>query len=288
MKGNSLNDLHSQYINGKITCDEFEGAMYSYFLYNQDKTCLSHWNHDEYEDYISWFYQRFKKIIDSYRDIGSSFEAFAGKYLLVSSKEYRVRITTDNITEYSAWSARVSEMYAHEETPGYFQENKNNVFLKLINGQKGRKSSRRILTLILKCYNYVSDDFIDKIAPMIGIDRNELARLITDIQKIRQKKDDAIYNLKERIYCLYYRCVVYEKRMSFIHENTASWEKLNSKLNNARKRLDNLRGRLKLIRTEATNSQVAEVIGVKKGTVDASLFILKARLKSLTDKSILN
>jgi hypothetical protein len=112
--------------------------------------------------------------------------------------------------------------------------------------------------------------------------------MIACIKKIRQKKDDAIYYLKERIYCQYYRCVVYEKRMSFIRENTASWEKLNLKLIKTRKRLENLRSRLRQTRTEATNSQVAEVIGVKKGTVDASLHILKDRLKALSDKSLLN
>jgi hypothetical protein len=285
---NSLNSLHSQYISGKLTRDEFEGAMYDYFLSNQDKTYLNHWNRNEYEDFISWFYQRFKKITDSYKDIGSSFEAFIGKYALISSREYKIRITTNNVTEYSAWSARVSEMYAHEETPGYFQENKKSVLLELIEGQNGRKSSRRILALVLKCYYYVSDDFIEKIAPKIGIDKKELARMIAHIKKIRQKKDDAIYYLKERIYSHYYRSVVYEKRMSFIRENTASWEKLNIKLLKTRKRLENLRGRLRQVRTEATNSQVAEVIGVKKGTVDASLYILKAKLKALSDKALLN
>jgi hypothetical protein len=154
MQKNYLNDLHSQYIDGKLRRPEFEGLLYSYFFSNQEKTCLSHWKRDEYEDYISWFYQRLKKAIDSYRDIGSSFESYMGKFILISSREYRVRVSTGNITEYSTWSARVSELYAREEPPSYINES-SGILSKLIDGQNGRKNTRRILALILKCYYYV-------------------------------------------------------------------------------------------------------------------------------------
>ena len=288
MHKNLLNDLHFQYVNGKIGRNEFESLLFSYFLSNQNKTCLSHWNRDEYEDYISWFYQRLKKVIDSYKDIGSSFEAFMGKFLLISSREYRVRITTNSVIEYSVWSSRVSEFYAHEEPPYYLPENNRNILEKLIEEQNGRKSSRRILALILKCYYYLSDDFIDKIAPKIGVKKNELSAMMENIRKIRQKKDDKIYLMKERIFSQYYRCAVYEKRLVYIQPNTVSWEKLNIKLIRARKRLEGMRKRLSMIRTEASNSQIAEVIGVKKGTIDASLYMLKTKLNLLSDKSMLN
>jgi hypothetical protein len=112
--------------------------------------------------------------------------------------------------------------------------------------------------------------------------------MIERIQKIRQIKDDEIYMMKERIYCQYYRCIVFEKRLAHIQENSVSWEKLNVRLIKAKKRLEKMRKRLTLIRTEATNSQVAEVIGVKKGTIDASLHMLKIKLNSFSDKSLLN
>ena len=290
MHKNILNDLHHQYVNGKLKRCDFEGLLYRYFLSNQDKTCLSHWKRDEYEDYISWFYQRLKKAIDTYKDIGFSFEAFMGKFILVSSREYRVQITTDSVTEYSAWSARLPDIYVHEDPPSYHTHHykNNSILLSLIQDQHGRKNSRRVLALILKCYYYVSDDFVDKIAPRIGIEKKELAKMMENIRKIRQEKDDEIYQMKERIYCQYYRCAVYEKRLSFMQENSVSWEKLNQKLTRARKRLERMRKRFSLIRTEATNTQIAEVIGVKKGTIDSSLYMLKAKLNSLADNSMLN
>lgn len=283
-----LNDLYLKFKTGKIDRSEFEGSIYNYYLNNQNKTCLSHWNTDEYEDYISWFYKRLRKAIDSYVNTGSSFEAYMAKFMLISSREYRVRVTTGTITEYYTWSVRVPDLYTREEPPVYNYDHSDEILSKLIEDQNGRKSTKRMLALILKCYHYASDDFIEKISPKIGIGKKELKEMTEKIRKLRQKKDDEVYLLKERIYCQFYRCAVYEKRLSLLNENSTARDKLNQKYIRAKKRLENMRKRLSLIRTEATNSQIAEVMGVKKGTVDSSMHKLKVKLNLLSDESFLN
>jgi len=284
----SINDLYSRYMSGKIKREEFEGNLYSYLVNNQDKTCLSHWKNDEYEDYVSWFYPSLQRAIDSYNETGSSFEAFMHKFLLISSKEYHVRITTRSVIEYSAWSARVGEMYAHEQAPVYLNEKTESVIQQLIIDKKGRKNTRRILALILKCYHYVSDDFLDKISEVIGVDKKELREMVTKIRRMRQKRDDEIYQMKERIYRQYYRCIIYEKRLLLLKENTLLYNKMFIRLEKARQRLERMRTRISKIRTDASNKQVADVIGIKKGTVDSSLFKLKEKWKIMASKSDLN
>jgi len=288
MREMSINELYSQYLTGELQRLEFEGKVYSYLFNNQEKTCLCHWKRDEYEDYVSWFYPNLHKAIDSYSETGSSFEAFLHKFMLVSSKEYHVRITTNSVIEYSAWSARIPELYTSEEAPVYLHEKTESVIKQLVIDKKGRKNTRRILALILKCYHYVSDDFLDKIAPVIGIDAGELSAMMARIRKLRQEKDDQIYQMKERIYCQYYRCVIYEKRLSLIQEKTAVYNKLCIRLEKAKQRLENMRKRMSKIRTDASNKQIAEVIGVRKGTVDASLFKLKEKWDAMAAKAMLN
>jgi RNA polymerase sigma factor (sigma-70 family) len=288
MHQHSLNELFIKFKKNDIKRSELEGHIYSYFFLNQDKTGLNHWKRDDYEDYVSWFYPRIKKAIDTYNDTGSSFEAFIHKFIQNSSREYRVRITTQNVTEYSAWCAMVPDLYVREETPEYFHENDKDKLLEFISGQNARKDTKRILALILKCYYYVSDDFIDRIADRIEMDACQLREMVNKMQKLRQKKDDAIYHMKERVYCQYYRCFVYEKRLLLLQENTAAYNRLKGRLQKAKQRLEKMRKRLTLIRTDATNKQVAEVIGVKKGTVDASLYKLKTKLNTLAKKSLLN
>ena len=288
MEQYSLNELYLKYSAGIINRAEFEGSIYMYFFLNKEKTRLNYWRKEEYEDYISWFYPRMKKAIDTYKDIGSSFEAYINKFLVVSSKEYKVRKTAKSFIEYSAWSAQVTDLFAHEESPGYLSWKKDDILPELFVIQNQRRNTRRILALILKCYYYVSDDFLDKIVSIIKIDKDELRKMIERMRELRQKRDDTIYLMRERIYGQYYRCIVYEKKLSFIQENTAAYDKMKLRLDKARLRLDKMRKRLSGIRTDATNNQIAEVIGVKKGTVDASLYKLKAKLDSMADKANLN
>lgn len=284
----TLNKLYAEYLTGDLNRSDLEGYIYFHLSKNQDKTCLSHWKDDEYEDFISWFYPRIKKSIDLYQDIGSSFEAFIYKYILIASKEYKTRTVTNSVTEYSAWSARVPEMYAREEPPPYLSDKAESLIKELIFRCDGRKNPRQLLALILKCYYHVSEDFIDKIAPRTGINRKQLRKMIEEIRLIRQKKDDDLYNMKERIYCQYYRCMIYEKKLTYVKDTSTTYEKLKLQHIKARERLEKMRNRMACIRTEATNKQVAEVIGISKGTVDANLHKLKIKWSALSEKAMLN
>jgi DNA-binding transcriptional regulator GbsR (MarR family) len=284
----TLNNLYSDYLSGKLVRPQFEGLIYNYFVFNQEKTCLSHWKREEYEDYISWFYPRLHKAIDAYRETGASFEAFMAKFLLISSKEYRVRVTSNAVIEYSTWCAQVPDLYVYEEPHVYIHKDVEKTISDLITDKKGRKSTRRMLALILKCYNYISEDFAEKIAPKIGIDAKELLEMLKNIRNIRQKRDDNIFYMKERIYSQFFRCLIYEKKLSLIEENPTVYNKEKLKLERARQRLKSMRERIKNIRTEATNSQVAKIIGISKGTVDASLHQLKNSWKVMAKNMDLN
>jgi Fe-S-cluster containining protein len=243
---------------------------------------------------VSWFYPRLQTAIDSYRETGSSFEAFLTKYLLISAKEYHVRTTTKSVIEYSAWSARIPDMYTYEEPPIYLaaherpDNNTENELTQFVFDKNGRKNTKRVLALILKCYYYVSENFAERIAPTVGLDSKELKEMLSKIRKLREKKDDEIYLLKERIHCQFYRCIIYENRLSLFQENSAAYDKLKHKLEKARQRLERMRRRMAGIRTEATNRQIADVIGITKGTVDASLHRLKTRWEIMSKKANLN
>jgi len=284
----TLNELFTLFKDNNITRCELEGYIYLYFFDNQDKTSLHHWERDEYEDYVSWFHPRLKKAVDTYRETGSTFEMFMKKFIHISSKEYRVRTTTQNITEYSTWCARIPELYLREEAPEYHFEKDENTFTNLINEKYGKRNKRCILALLLKCYYYVSENFIDRIADMIGMDEKQLREMINEMRKIRQKRDDQIYHMKERIYCQFYRCIVYEKRMQHMQQNSTAYNKLKLRHEKAKMRLDRMRKRLTLLRTDATNKQVAQVIGIQKGTVDSSLHRLRVKMNLLAQKAPLN
>ncbi|MCL2440663.1 MAG: hypothetical protein FWD14_02895 [Treponema sp.] len=285
---NILNKLHSDFMAGGLKQAQLEGQIYTFLTGNQEKTCLNYWSRTDYEDFLSWFYPRLKRAINSYRDIGSSFDAFLSKYLLIASKEYRVRTVTNEITEYSTWCAQVPEMYAREEPPVYFNDEAEEFIKNIITDKRGKKKTKQVLALILKCYYYISEDFAEKAAPIIGIGKNELLEMLKKIRSLRQERDDKLYILRERVYRQFYRCLIYDKRLSLTKEDTAAYIKLNKQQKKARQCLEKMRNRMARTRTEATNIQVAEVIGLKKGTVDSSLFQLKLKLEHMSGKAKLN
>jgi DNA-directed RNA polymerase specialized sigma24 family protein len=264
-----------------LTPSEFEGLVYNYLVKNQEKTGLSHWKEDEYEEFISWFYVRLHTAISVYKETGASFDSFISTVLRKSAKEYRTRTKTRSITEYSAWSIQVPELYAREEIPSYSYEMQKNSLSMLFKKNMRRKNPKQLLMLILKCYYHVSDDFLERVACHTGVNKKELKALVEKLRKKRSKREDHIYRMKERVYCQFYRCIVYEKRLRYLNDNSIAHLRLKAKLEKARQRLEKMRERISKIRTDATNREVAEVVGISKGAVDSGLHNLKTKLDVL-------
>jgi len=294
----SLNDLFLNYDKKNSRRKELDGLVYQHLHKNRINRIFGGWTQDDYEDFISWFYPRLRKAIDDYRMIlmtgkpenaaDMSFETYIQRIMRISSKEYRLRKITKSVTEYSAWSAHVPELYAYETAPSYSYNMSNDIISRIITINKNRKSPKQIITLILKCYNYVSDDFLEDVSARTGINAQKLRAMLDVIRAKRQKIDDKNYHIRERVYCQFYRCMVYERRLSYLSENTAAYLKLKEKLIKARIRLENMRKRMAKLRTYASNREVSEVIGISKGAVDSCFFNLRAKLKTLSDKAEFN
>jgi DNA-directed RNA polymerase specialized sigma24 family protein len=287
-----INDLYSQFINGAIGRTDFEGLIYQNLTGSKSKFVSGLWTRDEYDDFISWLYPRIHNAIDTYKETGASFEVYLATIIRVAAREYHIRKIKENVTEYAVWTIRIPEQYANEESPFYLQDSnekpKNKVSPPAVITTKRRNNPRQLLSLILKCYCYVSDDLINRIAPKIGIDKDKLTEMINKMRSIRVERDTEIYLMRERIYSQFYRCIVYEKRLSYLSENSTAANKMKLCHEKARKRLERMRNRLASIRTDPTNKQVAQVIGISKGSVDSALYALKNKWNLSIDKSLLN
>jgi len=276
------------FIERKINRGKFEGLTFIYLLNNRAKIIAKKWKNDEYEEFISWFYPRLNKAIDSYKETGSSFEAYLSNIVRTAAKEYRMRIVINEVTEQSAWNAQIPEFFTREEPPVYSHDKSDSEISQIILQIKGRKNPKQLLALILKCYYFLSEDFIEKIAVHTEIDKKILKEMIEKLRIMREKREDHIYRMKERVYGQFYRCIVYEHRLSYVTENSPAYINLKNRLEKARKRLEKMRNRKLKVRTCPSNREIAGVIGITKGSVDANLFKLRTKLNALAEKSILN
>jgi DNA-directed RNA polymerase specialized sigma24 family protein len=266
-----LNKLFEQYTLGILQKKELEGLIFQYILEHYQCFHLYRWNKDECTDYLCWLYPRLSRAIENYRETGSSFDAYIRSIVHWSAREYRFREADHHITEYACWDAKTMDMVAYCPEPEYRETPP--VF-------KPVSNPRQVLVLLLKSYYFISEDFLARIAPAIGINKEKLGLLIDELRKRRLERDEETRTLQERIYTQYYRCLTLTQRINAAPEGSAFREKMEQCLNRAKTRLKRMRKRLGAIRLEASNRQVAEVLGIPKGTVDSNLYAVKSKWKN--------
>jgi DNA-directed RNA polymerase specialized sigma24 family protein len=221
-------------------------------------------------DFLSWIYPRIHSAVANYADRGFSFESYVCSIVRSAYREYRAKEHDHAVTEMAVWTEKASECAAEKESeyPAPEEDARDSPFVPVPN-------PRQVLILLLKSYNLVSDRFIARIAPALGLNPSVVERLIAELREIRSEKEDEIHDLKERVHCQYYRCLSLRRRSVAAIPGSARQSRHTACLERAEKRLGAMRERLRHMGMDATNQEVAEVLGITKGTVDASLFSLK-------------
>ncbi len=266
-----LQNAYSKYCEGTIGKRELESIIFAFVLKHPRRFYLNRWDQDECFDFLCWVYPRLGKAIERYRDQGSTFEAYMSSVIRWSFREFRFKMRDQKALEYSWWNAQAMDLCVTCEEPDYLEFDDKNPAMEKI------KNPKQILFLLLKCYYFLSDDFISWIAPALNMDKEELISMIDNLHEVRTHQEEEIRLLKERINCQYYRCITFESRMNAANEGSSHYEKMKRSLEKGRKRLRSMRKRLSTMRIGASNKQVADLLGVPKGTVDSSLYALKEK-----------
>jgi DNA-directed RNA polymerase specialized sigma24 family protein len=280
MQDLNINELYNSYCLHKMNKKEFEESLYNNIISNYSYFSYG-WKKDDFVDYMCWLYPRITAAIDHYRDTGSSFEAYMCAMLRWSVKEFRSRKKEYRMMDYAAWL----NLTADSEEPqcaGKYQQPEMVHSRETEYGDVTRSvkidNPRQILILILKSYYSLSEDFLERIAPLVGMKKEELGKMVDCLRERRLKREDEIQRLKERVSGQFYRCIALERRLSSAPEDQSVCRRLKEQLERAQKKLKGMRERLSKIRVEATNIQIAETLGVPKGTIDSNLHALKVRM----------
>ncbi|MDR2471779.1 MAG: hypothetical protein LBD09_06690 [Treponema sp.] len=262
----TLDALLAAYRQGRMDRKELESTLFMYIKNHPRRFSLSHLKGDR-EDFISWLYPRLSRAVDRYVDQGVGFDPYFIAMVKLSAREYGLRQKEHQIIEKTWWSARAEEMAVCEEEETYESEPK----------PKKVSNPRQVLMLLLKSYYYLSDDHLSRLAPALGLEKEELYRMVDEMRVLRLKREENINGLKERIHGQFYRCLAFEKRMRASPLYSLHWHRMKNSLETARKRLASMRRHLQTMRIDASNDQVARVLRVAKGTVDSSLYAVRQR-----------
>jgi DNA-directed RNA polymerase specialized sigma24 family protein len=265
-----LNGLFADYSAGLLEKRELEGEIFK--AIKEDMRRLSNWNRADNDDYLSWLYPRISHAIGAYRETGSSFETYIGSLVRMTAKEYHSRKVRSYLTESAALMSISLDMYTHDDSPEY---------ARVEEAAGPRKCNpRQLLILILKCCCYVSDDFLERASPILGIQPEKLNDMVSSLRKQGEKRELCNEYLQERVNYQFCRCIFYEKRLKSLPENCIAAQRTRDKLERGRERLARLRKRLAKRLPDPSNVQIARLLGISKGTVDSVLY----RLKFLNNK----
>jgi hypothetical protein len=263
-----LDSFWRKHQEGVLNKKKLESIIFEYILKNGKRFKLHTWQQDECVDFLCWLYPRISKAIDNYHNEGSSFDAYIITMIRWAAREYCQNQTTHRLIEQTYWDICTRETAVCEEEPDY--DNSTAPFKRVSN-------PRQALLLLLKSYYFISEDFIDRAAPAIGMEKEKLQQLVGQLRELRVHRDEALKELQNHVYSQYYRCITLEKRLNIAPVGSARHEKLQMRLTRARRRLEIMRKRLKRMRKEPTNRQVAKVLGVPKGTIDSNFFAIRTK-----------
>jgi hypothetical protein len=184
----------------------------------------------------------------------------------LSAKEYGLRKKDHRIIEKTWWSAKAAEMAVCENEEPEYPENKTLPEI---------SNPRQVLMLLLKSYHYLSEDHLSRLAPALGVSKEQLFHMVDKLRILRLQRDEEVRNFTERVHCQFYRCLTFERRLEAAALHSGHWFKMKKCLEKARKRLSSMRRTLSEIHLEASNKEVAKVMGIAKGTVDSNLYAVR-------------
>ena len=147
----TLNDVYADFSAGLLERRELEGAVFKAIQADVRLHGLHGLRREDCDDFVSWLYPRISRAIGSYREIGSTFEAYISSLVRMSVKEYRQRQARSYAAESAAWITQLPDMHACESGPQYECMPKYECDPPGGDGPARLKNPREHLILILKC-----------------------------------------------------------------------------------------------------------------------------------------
>lgn len=271
----SLNSLYAEYRRGDLKKRDLEDMMSRIILKGIQESRLFYRDEEAGIDYLCWLYPRLSRAIQNYRENGATFATYIGALIRYSLREYRSRQYDHYLTEYAAWTARTTDQEVRSPELSY-PEVEEDTQASFDPAPLSVLKSRQVLMLILKSYYFLSDDFIDRIAPLAGITTERLRTMIEALRVRRSRREEERRLIQERITTQFYRCIVLEKQLKTLLPGTPRYGKVQIRLGRTRKRLAGMRKRLARFKLNASHQQVAEILGISPGAVGSSLSMLKS------------
>ena len=270
----NLNGLSDRVLQYQKTGEGYPGILKdaSLIVYRYPRTKYG-WSVDECSQFYLFFFRRLNRMFKRYHDMGKGFES----YLCSAIKWQMNNFIRKNLEIRRRWRyGYEKEFWTFEENEALENESDFMQFFELDRYGRIKKSIMRrgYLLYVLKNCLYITDKDIETASRLTGLGKKKLEILTERIRNSLQNKLDKLSILRMRRNRAYYRLKfltedLRNSRDSFI------MQKLKDRVEKAKKTMMNAHIAISRIKLSPSNRELAEILGIPKGTVDTSLGALK-------------
>lgn len=264
-----------------------QGPLVNRIIEEISKRYSAQYSEDDFADFLIDFYGRIRRMVTKYEFYGTPFEHYLMSVVRVSFAHHKMlkRQSSRYVQAYEQFSYSLPAVSEQENSS---DADVTSVMLRIVSVRNlpiTASQSKRLLILSLKFSHWLTGKQVQKIARIVGYTYERLLLLIESVrvrvterfatQRTIIERRNQLYAQLMRAYC----DLQSSGGASMVREGSGVAG--NQRLDKMRQRLQMYNHRADRHRLTPTNKMVANMLNMPKGTVDASMFILKRRYREL-------
>jgi len=236
------------------------------------------WDEDACSEFYLFFHPRLLRVLSRFRDQGKPFESYLTAVLQWQARSFVRRRKKDERAWVMGFRLSPDGGPAAGPDPVEAPDRARSPALELRGAPPLRVGDRRgLLYLVLKCCRRLDAGELAAAAEATGVEPRLLARLVEQLRAGTEAAESRLEKLRERRNRAFSEARLLEAELAGETE-PGTVEALRLRIAAANRRMSTAVARMARVRRDPTNREVARALGVPKGTVDCSLFLLKRRL----------
>jgi len=266
------------------------------FVYRYPRMHLG-WNEDDCGEFFCEFYPKLRRLVERFEYHGKPFEVYLIVTLKWQLRTYAGRKAAENLqlrvlAQENFWTCDRSSETQHEEAlsaldiddPAELEIPPCICSLLKIDHRKritDPSTKKRFLILALMSAVRLTESLIARIAYLTGYDPDWIHGLIEELRSRVQTRRSRLLHLAQKRNGCFFRVYCLQEQLRLVAEDHLRRE-LCRQIAHEELRLTNTLEEISRLPLAPTHRDVAEVLGVPKGTVDSGLYYLKESLTALS------
>jgi hypothetical protein len=253
----------------------------AYTFAKQNRYCQE----DDCSEFLLSFYPRINAVIRRYRVSGLDFEAYLQSCFIWHMKSYLATRIRKTRQESILYQENCEDLLQNETAMWEVHDAEPELILvpQSDEPEEVTRNSLRILLLVLKCANEVSDRLINRVASRIGTHSAIVFHFVEILRTTMRNRTRRIQFLIEKRRRTYFRLHYFLELRRTCRDRFRAI-KLEKQIRKEKRRHEAVNRILSITPKSPSHSDIARILGLPKGTIDSGYFYIRRLQRRLQKK----